>query len=128
TLLPGAATFVAREVHLSERDAHRLHEAVDWSPDDGVLAFYTGLDGDRPVGTIMFVRVDTPHGPVEVAVAFAPPGEVSGVLVTKGTGETAPWVAEAVRAGLAAADRGGGPGAPGSGVTALRGAFRLPTT
>jgi hypothetical protein len=120
TLLPGAGTFVAREVHLSERDAHRLHETVDWSPDDGVLTFYTGMDGNRPVGTMMFMRVDTPHGPVEVAVAFAPTGEVSGVLVTKATVETKPWVAEAVRAGLTAGYRGLRPGAPVAGAATLR--------
>src|SRR6266550_4416644 len=36
-LLPGADAYVAREVHLSGTDAHRLHETVDWSPEDGVL-------------------------------------------------------------------------------------------
>src|SRR5437762_11362094 len=35
-LLPRADAYVAREVHLSGTDAHRLHEAVDWSPEDGV--------------------------------------------------------------------------------------------
>ena len=33
-LLPGADAFVARDIHLSDRDAHRLHETVDWSPAD----------------------------------------------------------------------------------------------
>src|SRR2546425_4924087 len=33
-LLPGADAYFAREVHLSAADAHRLHEAVDWSPED----------------------------------------------------------------------------------------------
>ena len=44
-LLPGADGFVARELHLSSSDAHRLHEVLDWSPENGVLTFYVGKDG-----------------------------------------------------------------------------------
>src|SRR5213594_4877854 len=68
TLLPGADTYFAREVHLSAADAHRLHETVDWSPEDGVLVFYGGMAGSTSMGALEFVRVDTPHGPIEVAV------------------------------------------------------------
>ena len=99
-LLPGADKYFAREVHLSDADAHKLHEAVDWSPSDGVLTFYSGRHGTALVGLLQFVRVDTPHGPLEVAVAFSPTGTVQGVIVTKATVETKPWVLEALRAGL----------------------------
>src|SRR2546426_12327703 len=90
-LLPGADAYVAREVHLSGTDAHRLHEAVDWSPEDGVLVFYGGTAGSTSVGAVEFVRVDTPHGPIEVAVGFTPQGAVRGVVATKGTGAVKPW-------------------------------------
>ena len=99
-LLPGADAYFAREVHLSDRDAHRLHEVVDWSPEDGVLAFYAGKAAGKEVGSLLFVRVDTPHGPIEVAVGFTPEGTVRGVVVTKATVEMKPWVVEAVGAGL----------------------------
>src|SRR2546425_761219 len=56
-LLPGADAYVAREVHLSGTDAHRLHETVDWSPEDGVLVFYGGTAGSTSVGALEFVRV-----------------------------------------------------------------------
>ncbi len=113
-LLPGADAYVAREVHLSGTDAHRLHEAVDWSPEDGVLVFYGGTAGSTSVGALEFVRVDTPHGPVEVAVGFTPQGAVRGVVVTKATVEMKPWVLEAVAAGLTDHYRGLKPGgAPG---------------
>src|SRR5256885_3814227 len=82
-LLPGADAYVAREVHLSGTDAHRLHEAVDWSPEDGVLVFYGGTAGSTSVGALEFVRVDTPHGPIEVAGGFTPPGALRGGVVTK---------------------------------------------
>src|SRR6266571_2647716 len=121
SLLPGADAYTAREVHLSGRDAHRLHEAVDWSPEDGVLVFYGGTAGSTSVGALEFVRVDTPHGPVEVAVGFTPQGAVRGVVVTKATVEMRPWVLEAVAAGLTDHYRGlkrGGAGGVGGGAAA----------
>jgi hypothetical protein len=105
-LLPGADQFFARELHLSAADAHRLHTAVDWSPGDGVLTFYTGRHAATDVGVLTFVRVDTPHGPVEVAVSFGPDRAIRGVIVTKATVETRPWVVEALRAGLSDHYRG----------------------
>src|SRR5438309_519863 len=115
-LLPGADAYFAREVHLSAADAHRLHAAVDWSPEDGVLAFYTGKAGSAAVGALEFVRVDTPHGPIEVAVGFTPQGAVRGVVVTKATVEMKPWVLEAVAAGLTDHYRGLRPGGAPGGV------------
>lgn len=119
-LLPGAAAFFAREAHLSDADAHRLHEQVDWSPDDGVLTFYDGRAGDRLVGTLTFVRVDTPHGPLEVAVGFKPDGTIRDVIVTKATVETKPWVMEAVGAGLTRHYEGLKPGSAPAGAAAIR--------
>src|SRR5881628_2996682 len=110
SLLPGADAYTAGEVHLSARDAHRLHEAVDWSPEDGVVVFYAGTAGSTAVGALEFVRVDTPHGPIEVAVGFTPQGAVRGVVVTKATVEMKPWVLEAVAAGLTDHYRGLKPG------------------
>src|SRR5216117_4038215 len=114
-LLPGADAYVDREVHVSGTDAHRLHEAVDWSPEDGVLVFYGGTAGSTSVGALEFVRVDTPHGPIEVAVGFTPRGAVRGVVVTKATVEMKPWVLEAVAAGLTDHYRGLKPGGAGGG-------------
>src|SRR5256886_17014797 len=63
-LLPGADAYFAREVHLSAADAHRLHAAVDWSPEDGVLAFYTGKAGaEAGCGRWVFL-VGTPPRPL----------------------------------------------------------------
>src|SRR5437879_12792498 len=40
-LLPGADSYLAREVHLSAPDAPRLHAPVEWRPDDGVLTCHS---------------------------------------------------------------------------------------
>ena len=99
-IFPAADAWTERELHLSDPDAHKLHEALDWSPEDGVLRFYTGRHAGAPVGALVFVRVDTPHGPLEVAVGFATDRSVASVVVTKATVETKPWVLTALRAGL----------------------------
>src|SRR5256712_8341662 len=118
-LLPGADVYLAREVHLSNLDAHRLHQVVDWSPEDGVLTLYTGKAGPTTVGALEFVRVDSPHGPIEVAVGFTPQGAVRGVIVTKATVETKPWVLEAVAAGLTNHYQGLKPGDSPGGAAAI---------
>jgi hypothetical protein len=119
-LTPGADAFFAREVHLSDADAHRLHTAVDWSPDEGVLTFYTAKRAGTAVGVFLFVRVDTPHGPLEVAVGFDAAGAVRRVEVTKATVETKPWVLEALRAGLTGAYTGLRPGTAPGGASVVR--------
>jgi hypothetical protein len=96
-ILPTATSFTAREIHLSASDAHRLHETLDWGPDDGVLTLYTGRTDRDAVGALVFMRVDSPHGPIEVAVGFNPGGAITQVAVTKATTETKAWVLEAVR-------------------------------
>jgi len=118
-LAPGADAFFAREIHLSAPDAHRLHAAVDWSPDDGVLTFYTAKRGGSVVAAFTFVRVDSPHGPIEVAVAFDQGGAIRAVEVTKATVETRPWVQDAVQAGLTRAYTGQRAGATPAGAGAV---------
>ena len=99
-IFPAADAWFERELHLSDPDAHKLHQALDWSPEDGVLRFYTGKQAGTAIGALVFVRVDTPHGPLEVAVGFANDSAVARVVVTKATVETKPWVLTALRAGL----------------------------
>src|SRR5437867_1130185 len=113
-LLPGADAYVAREVHLSGTDAHRLHEAVDWSPEDGVLVFYGGTAGSTSVGALEFLRVDTPHGPGGVGVGFPARGGGGGVRVTEASGEVKAGGVGGVAAGPPGHYRGPkGGGAPG---------------
>jgi hypothetical protein len=105
-LLPGAERFTAREVHLSSSDSRRLHDAAGWEPANGLVTFYLGKRGEQVTGVLLFVRVDSPHGPLEVAVGFDGAGAIRGVEVTKATVETKPWVMEALRAGLTEQYRG----------------------
>jgi hypothetical protein len=119
-LLPDATQFTERDVRLSSADSHRLADAANWSPSEGVVTFFTGAQNGRVVGALTFIRVDTPHGPIEVAVALTAAGAVSGVAVTKSTTETKPWVLEALRAGLLDQYAGTGPDKAPNGAAAIR--------
>ena len=105
-LLPGADQFTARELHLSSADSRKLHDVAGWEPPDGMVTFYVGKHQDQVAGALLFMRIDSQHGPLEVAVGFDPRGTIRGVEVTKATVEMKPWVLEALRAGLTDAYRG----------------------
>src|SRR5256886_8437489 len=90
-LLPGADAYFAREVHLSAADAHRLHAAVDWSPEDGVLAFYTGKAGSVAGWGPGVVRGGTPPRAVEGGGGgFPPPGRGRGGRAANNARERTP--------------------------------------
>ena len=105
-LLPGADQFAERELHLSSGDSKKIHDAVGWEPPDGVVTFFIGKHGDQTTGALLFMRIDSQHGPIELAIGYDPRGVVRGVEVTKATVEMKPWVLEALKAGLTDAYRG----------------------
>jgi hypothetical protein len=120
-LLSGADQVVARDVHLSRADSRRLHDVAGWEPADGVVTFYVGKRHERVTGVLLFMRVDSPHGPLEVGVGFDSTGTIRGVEVTKATVETKPWVGEVLRAGLAEQYRGLAAGDAPAGAAKMRG-------
>ena len=120
-LLPGADQFVERDLHLSSADADRLKQATDWTPEHGVLTFYIGKENGQEVGILEFVRVDTPHGGVEVATGFTAQHTVRGVIVTKVTVETKPWMVQALEAGLTDHYKGLKPTDTAAGAAAVKG-------
>jgi hypothetical protein len=105
-LLPGADQFVERELHLSSADSKRIHDAVGWEPPDGVVTFFIGKHDDQATGALLFMRIDSQHGPIELAIGYDAKGAVRGVEVTKATVEMKPWILEALKAGLTDEYRG----------------------
>ena len=105
-LLPGADQFVERELHLSSADSKKIHDAVGWEPPDGVVTFFIGKHDDQTTGALLFMRIDSQHGPIELAIGYDAKGAVRGVEVTKATVEMKPWILEALKAGLTAEYRG----------------------
>ena len=99
--VPGARQYFVRTVSISKQDLAAIRKASDFTPDDPDVQFYLGQgDGGRTVGVVLFQQVDTPHGPIEVGLAFGPDATIAHASVTTATVETKPWVEEAVGTGL----------------------------
>ncbi len=99
--LPGASNYFVREVVLSETDKAKIKAQGNFSPQVSKLEFYYGeKSGGELVGTVLFDRMETSHGQIEVAVAFTPAGVVSNVMVSRATAETEPWIEAAFKSGL----------------------------
>jgi hypothetical protein len=99
--LPGARQYFVRTVSIGKQDLATIRKESDFTPDDPDVQFYLGQgDGGATVGVVLFQQVDTPHGPIEVGLAFGPSGSVAHAMVTTATVETKPWVQEAVASGL----------------------------
>jgi hypothetical protein len=99
--LPSAQQFFVRTVSIGKEDLAAIRKASDFTPDDPDVQFYLGQSEDgKTVGVVLFQQVDTPHGPIEVGLAFGPSGSIAHAQATTATVETKPWVQEAVATGL----------------------------
>ena len=97
----GAKQYFVRTVSIGKQDLAAIRQASDFTPADPDVQFYLGQgEGGSAVGVVLFQQVDTPHGPLEVGLAFGPDGSVAHAMVTTATVETKPWVQEAVASGL----------------------------
>jgi len=99
--VPGARQYFVRTVSIGKQDLAAIRKASNFTPDDPDVQFYLGQgDGYAPIGVVLFQQVDTPHGPIEIGLAFGPDGRIAHATVTTATVETKPWVQEAVATGL----------------------------
>jgi hypothetical protein len=99
--LRGATQYFVRTVSIGKQDLATIRKSSDFTPDDPDVQFFLGQgDGGAPVGAVLFQQVETPHGPIEVGLAFGPDGAITRAQVTTATVETKPWVQEAVATGL----------------------------
>jgi hypothetical protein len=78
-----------------------LEARVSWVPEDKEVRLFIGRDAEgNAVGSVLFMKSDSRHGPVRLAVGFDTSGNVSRVIITHATEETVPWVREVMNAGL----------------------------
>ena len=99
--LTGATQYFVRTVSIGKEDLAAIRKAGDFTPADPDVQFYIGQAEDgKPVGATVFQQLDTPHGPLEVGLTFAPDGAVARADVTTATVETKPWVQAATGSGL----------------------------
>lgn len=99
--LPKATNYFVKEIDIGQRARGKIKAQGNFSPQAPKLKFFYGKNaGGSLVGTVLFVKMATAHGPFEVGVAFTPAGAISNVVVTKATEETEPWVKAAENAGV----------------------------
>ncbi|MGH7267387.1 MAG: hypothetical protein ACREMB_21410 [Candidatus Rokuibacteriota bacterium] len=92
-LLTGARRFFVREVRLTPAERAAIERAAGRAPDEDFYRFYLGRDERGAlVAAATFVTEYTIHGPVRVAVGFAPDGKVRGATVVELSEETYPWL------------------------------------
>lgn len=100
--LPNATNYFVKEIPIGQRDRAKIRAQGNFTPQASMLKFFYGKNaGGSLVGTVMFLKMETQHGLIEVGVALNPGGTVSNVVVTKATAETEPWIKAAEDAGVA---------------------------
>lgn len=97
----GAKQYFVRTVDIGREDLAAIRQSSDFTPDDPDVQFYLGQgDGGATIGVVLFQQIDSPHGPLEVGLAFGPDGRIAHTNVTTATVETKPWVQQAIASGL----------------------------
>jgi hypothetical protein len=100
-LLEGSSRYFARELPLDGPRKKELDRRTGWKPEEAKIRIFVGRDdAGTKIADAILIKVNSRHGPVEVAVGLEPVGSVRGVIVTRATEETAPWVGEVIEAGL----------------------------
>lgn len=97
--LPGAVKFF--EKSLNPAAAASVREATGWTRTQEESKVYVGRDErGNLVGSVVFLRVPSQHGPVGLGVAFGPAGEILQATVTDVGTEPLVWVRPLLREGL----------------------------
>ncbi len=99
--LPNATNFFVKKVILSDHDKAKIKAQGSFSPQVSQLKFFYGEDAAQElVGTVLFNRMITRNGPVEVGIAFTPAGTISNVVVTRASARMKPWIETAISEGV----------------------------
>ncbi len=99
--LPNATNFFVKKIILNDHDKAKIKAQGSFSPQVSHLKFFYGEDAAQElVGTVLFNRMITSDGPIEVGIAFTPGGTVSNVVVTRATARMKPWIETAISGGV----------------------------
>lgn len=91
--LPGATKFFQKEFMISGADGAEIRRKTGWAPSEEDTRVYVGRDSNgRLVGTVVFLWVDSQHGPLGIAAAFDPSGTLRRAAVTDVASEPLAWV------------------------------------
>lgn len=111
SLLAGAAKFTLREVSVTPEERKLAQSEYGWRPRDESHAFYMGRDaGGGLVAASVIMTEPTIHGPIRVAVGFAPDGRVKAVRMVEVSEEIYMYMKPMLDRGFAARYAGLGAG------------------
>lgn len=98
--LPDASRFFERHLDLDRQELARIREKTGWTPTADDVRIYVGRDADGTlVGSVVFLWQSSQHGPLGLAVAFAPDATVRRATVTDVGTEPLNWVRPLLDAG-----------------------------
>lgn len=91
--LPGASQFFERKLASGADALARLAADIKWQPTSQEIKLYVGRDAQGDLlGSVVFLRVPSEHGPVGVGVAFDADGRIAEAAVTEVGSEPLAWV------------------------------------
>lgn len=97
--LSGATRFFEHKLDAEELEGLRAEADPQWQPSGREIKIYVGRD-DRAqlVGSVVFLRVPSEHGPVGIGVAYDASGRILQASVTEVGSEPLAWVQPLLRA------------------------------
>jgi hypothetical protein len=105
--MPAAAGFFERGLDPASDTLRRLAARIGWRPSGEEIKLYVGRDEkQRLVGSAVFLRLPSEHGPLGLGVAFDSSGTLVQAVVTEVGSEPLAWVRPLIDAGALESLRG----------------------
>jgi hypothetical protein len=109
--LTEASAFFEHKLDRNSEALRRLAATIGWQPTAQEIKIYVGRDEQQQlVGSVVFLRVPSEHGPVGLGVAFDTGGSVLRCAVTEVGSEPLTWVRALIDGGALESIRGAGAG------------------
>jgi hypothetical protein len=97
--LSGASRFFEHKLGTAELEAMRSGADSHWHPSAREIKVYVGRDDQgQLVGSVVFLRVPSEHGPVGLGVAYGAAGRILKASVTEVGSEPLAWVQPLLKA------------------------------
>jgi hypothetical protein len=98
--LATAAQFFEQQLAFGTADVATIRSRTRWTPSAEEAKVYLGRNAQgRLVGSAVFIWVPSEHGPIGLAVAFDPAGEILQAAVTDVGSEPLAWVRPLLQGG-----------------------------
>ena len=98
-MLQEGTSFYVKNVTLGRAEISKIKAMSGWTPDLERYKFYYGKDvAGKLVGDVLFISVNSKHGPLTLAIGFSPGNVITGVVLTDIPTEPFSWVRKLLQA------------------------------